>query len=146
MRRSIDAVDRSLTAIDAREAELHAWTYVDRDGAQAAARRATTGELVGLTAGIKDIFDTADLPTEYGSSIYKGYRPRADAGSVSLLRSAGAIVIGKTVTAELAWSTPGATRNPLRESHTPGGSSSGSAAAVAAGMVDFALGAWVSNR
>lgn len=138
--RAQQAVERSLDAIDLREAAIHAWTCVDGDAARATARRESAGDLLGLTAGIKDIFDTADLPTEYGSPIYAGHRPRADAAAVALLRSAGAVVMGKTVTAELAWSTPGPTRNPHRESHTPGGSSSGSAAAVAAGMVDFALG------
>ncbi len=89
---------------------------------------------------MKDIFDTADQPTEYGSPIYAGHRPRADAGVVAQLRAAGAVVLGKTVTTELAVYTPGPTTNPHRVTHTPGGSSSGSAAAVATGMVDVALG------
>jgi Asp-tRNA(Asn)/Glu-tRNA(Gln) amidotransferase A subunit family amidase len=90
--------------------------------------------------GVKDVFDTADQPTEYGSPIHRGFRPRADAAAVALLRGAGATVLGKTVTAELACFTPGPTANPHRVTHTPGGSSSGSAAAVATGMVDVALG------
>ena len=98
------------------------------------------GPLVGLTLGVKDIFDTADQPTEYGSPIYRGHRPRADAATVALLRAAGATVVGKTVTAEFAFFHPGPTTNPHRTTHTPGGSSSGSAAAVAAGMCDVALG------
>ena len=103
-------------------------------------KRAPVGPLMGLTLGVKDIFDTADQPSSYGSPIYAGHRPTADAAVVALLRSAGAVVIGKTVTAELGWVTPGPTTNPHRITHTPGGSSSGSAAAIAAGMVDLALG------
>jgi Asp-tRNA(Asn)/Glu-tRNA(Gln) amidotransferase A subunit family amidase len=98
------------------------------------------GPLNGLTVGVKDVFDTSDQPTEYGSPIYAGHRPRSDAAAVALLRKAGAVVLGKTVTTELAWFTPGPTVNPHRHTHTPGGSSSGSAAAVATGMVDIALG------
>jgi Asp-tRNA(Asn)/Glu-tRNA(Gln) amidotransferase A subunit family amidase len=90
--------------------------------------------------GIKDIFDTADLPTQYGSPIYAGHRPKGDAALVALIRRAGGLVLGKTVTTELASLEPAATRNPRNPSHTPGGSSSGSAAAVAAGMVPLALG------
>ena len=98
------------------------------------------GPLCGLTLGVKDVFDTVDQPTAYGSPIYAGHRPRSDAAAVALLRSAGAVVLGKTVTAELACVTPGPTRNPHRITHTPGGSSSGSAAAIAAAMVDLAIG------
>jgi Asp-tRNA(Asn)/Glu-tRNA(Gln) amidotransferase A subunit family amidase len=89
---------------------------------------------------VKDIFDTAELPTQYGSPIYAGYRPKADAAAVALLRRAGGLVLGKTVTTELASLQPAKTRNPRNPAHTPGGSSSGSAAAVAAGMVPIALG------
>jgi Asp-tRNA(Asn)/Glu-tRNA(Gln) amidotransferase A subunit family amidase len=96
--------------------------------------------LAGVTVGVKDVIDTVGQTTSYGSSIYAGHRPVADAGAVAMLRSAGAVVLGKTVTAELAWFTPGPTTNPWRPAHTPGGSSSGSAAVVAAGMVDVALG------
>jgi amidase len=98
------------------------------------------GALHGLPVAIKDVIDTADIPTEYGSAIYIGHQPHADASCVAALKSAGAFVFGKTVTAELANFTPGATRNPHQPEHTPGGSSSGSAAAVAAKMVPFALG------
>ena len=93
-----------------------------------------------LPVAFKDIFDTADLPTQYGSPIYAGYRPRADATAVALTRRAGGIVIGKTVTTEFASLVPSVTRNPHNLAHTPGGSSSGSAAAVAAGMVPIAFG------
>ena len=92
------------------------------------------------TVGVKDVIDTVDFPTEYGSPIYAGHRPTADAAVVAKVRAAGGVVAGKTVTAELAMFTPGPTRNPHRITHTPGGSSSGSAAAVAAGHVDVALG------
>jgi Asp-tRNA(Asn)/Glu-tRNA(Gln) amidotransferase A subunit family amidase len=100
----------------------------------------TQGRLAGIGLGVKDIIDTADLPTECGSSILAGYRPRADASVVAMARAAGATVLGKTVTTEFAYFTPGPTRNPWNLSHTPGGSSSGSAAAVAAGMIPFAIG------
>jgi Asp-tRNA(Asn)/Glu-tRNA(Gln) amidotransferase A subunit family amidase len=93
-----------------------------------------------VPVGIKDIFDTADMPTECGSDLYLDRRPAEDAAAVSLLRDAGAIILGKTVTAELALSAPGATANPLNLQHTPGGSSSGSAAAVADRMVPLAVG------
>jgi len=96
--------------------------------------------LRGLPFGVKDIFDTAALPTQYGSPIYAGHRPKADAAAVALLRRAGGLVLGKTVTTELASLQPAKTRNPRNPAHTPGGSSSGSAAAVAGGMVPIALG------
>jgi amidase len=93
-----------------------------------------------MTLGVKDIFDTADLPTEYGSPIYAGHRPAWDAACVALARAAGAVVLGKTVTTEFATMVPARTVHPLDPRRTPGGSSSGSAAAVAAGMVRFAFG------
>ncbi len=96
--------------------------------------------LLGVPVAVKDIFNTAELPTEYGSPIYRGYRPRADAALVSLLRAAGAVIVGKTKTSEFAWKHPSDTRNPLDLERTPGGSSSGSAAAVAARMVPLATG------
>ncbi|MGH9305364.1 MAG: amidase [Acidimicrobiales bacterium] len=135
-----DAIEVALGVVAEREHEVHGWAYLDADRAREEAQCAPRGPLSGLTLGVKDIFDTADQPSEYGSPIYFGHRPRADAAVVSLLRAAGAVVLGKTVTAELAWVTPGRTTNPHRITHTPGGSSSGSAAAVAAGMVDIALG------
>jgi len=96
--------------------------------------------LRGLPVGIKDIFDTHDFPTEYGSPIYAGHRPKADATMVALVRRAGGIVLGKTVTTEFAGLQPARTRNPRNPAHTPGGSSSGSAAAVACGMLPIAFG------
>jgi Asp-tRNA(Asn)/Glu-tRNA(Gln) amidotransferase A subunit family amidase len=96
--------------------------------------------LHGLPIGVKDLFDTADMPTSYGSSIYARHRPSADAAAVALSREAGALILGKTVTTEFATFSPGKTRNPHRLDHTPGGSSSGSAAAVADHMVPLALG------
>jgi len=90
--------------------------------------------------GIKDIIDTADMPTEYGCSLYRGHRPAVDAACVGALRRSGALILGKTVTTELAYFTPGKTRNPFHLGHTPGGSSSGSAAVVADSMVPIALG------
>jgi Asp-tRNA(Asn)/Glu-tRNA(Gln) amidotransferase A subunit family amidase len=96
--------------------------------------------LHGLPVGIKDIFDTADYPTSYGSPIYAGHQPKADAAMVMLVKRAGGLVLGKTVTTEFASLQPAGTRNPHNPAHTPGGSSSGSAAAVAAGMLPLALG------
>jgi Asp-tRNA(Asn)/Glu-tRNA(Gln) amidotransferase A subunit family amidase len=141
---AVDSVERALAVIAEREQVVQAWSYVAPELAIEAARHvdACGGglALAGLVLGVKDIFDTAGMPTEYGSVIYRGYRPRADAAAVAMLSAAGAVCLGKTVSAELALYTPGATTNPHRSTHTPGGSSSGSAAAVAAGMADVALG------
>ena len=93
-----------------------------------------------MPVGVKDIFDTSDMPTEYGSAIYAGRTPSRDASVVTMLRAAGAVIIGKTVTTEFAYFSPGKTRNPHNPEHTPGGSSSGSAAAVGANMVPLAIG------
>ena len=138
----MNAVTRALRTIDAWEPAVHAFAYLDptRARREAASADATGGPLVGVTLGVKDIFATADQPTGYGSSIYEGYQPLADAAVVAQLRAAGAVAIGKTVTTEFAVVHPGPTTNPHRVTHTPGGSSSGSAAAVACGMVDVALG------
>ncbi|OFZ88137.1 MAG: hypothetical protein A2W21_13700 [Betaproteobacteria bacterium RBG_16_66_20] len=133
-----------LERIAARDGELAAWAHVAADASLAQARaldrQPARGPLHGVPVGIKDIFDTADMPTEYNSAIYRGHRPRADAAAVTLLRQAGCVVLGKTVTAEFANLHPPATRNPRNPAHTPGGSSSGSAAAVADRMVPLALG------
>jgi len=134
-----------LDRISAREAQVQAWQFIDPERALAQARssEASSPPLYGLPIGIKDIIDTADMPTEYGSSIYQGHRPQADAACVSALKRAGAVILGKTVTTQLAYFTPGKpgkTRNPHNPQHTPGGSSSGSAAAVADFMVPAALG------
>lgn len=133
-----------LDRIGRREHLVHAWTFIDPDWVIAEARKLDDsgfkGMLSGVPFGIKDIIETADLPTEYGSPIYKGYRPRKDAPCVALGRKAGGILMGKTVTTEFANFHPGITRNPLDETRTPGGSSSGSAAAVADYMVPLAIG------
>jgi Asp-tRNA(Asn)/Glu-tRNA(Gln) amidotransferase A subunit family amidase len=132
-----------LERIAAREADVGAWAHLDPDRALDAARAADRGEggaLRGVPVGIKDIIDTVDMPTALGSPIYAGRRPQWDAACVAALRAAGAIVLGKTVTTEFAYFQPGGTRNPHDLRHTPGGSSSGSAAAVADGMVPVALG------
>lgn len=130
-------VDDCRAQIDRVEPGIRAWTQVDRDCVPDTTRK---GPLFGVPVGIKDVIDTADLPTSYGSPIYAGHRPTADATCVARLRSVGAVVLGKTVTTEFASSFPGPTRNPHDPARTPGGSSSGSAAAVAAGMVPVALG------
>src|SRR5207248_4633612 len=123
---------------------VKAWAWLDPEHALAQARAADRagrpGLLAGLPIGIKDIIDTVDMPTEHGSPIYCGNRPFADATCVALLRMAGAVILGKTVTTEFANRFPGATVNPHNPAHTPGGSSSGSAAGVADFQVPVALG------
>jgi Asp-tRNA(Asn)/Glu-tRNA(Gln) amidotransferase A subunit family amidase len=133
-----------LKQVDAQEATVGAWQYLDREQALAAARQrdreGSGGPLHGIAIAIKDLIDTVDMPTGYGSPIYEGHRPAADASCVALARAAGAVVLGKTVTTEFAAFFPGKTANPHNPRHTPGGSSSGSAAAVAAGMAPLAFG------
>src|SRR5438309_6132435 len=133
-----------LERITAREPVVGAWHHLDPDAALAAARRCDAspprGPLHGVPIAVKDLIDTSDMPTGYGSTIYEGHRPAADAACVALARAAGAIVLGKAVTTEFACFTAGKTANPHNPAHTPGGSSSGSAAAVAAGMVRLAFG------
>src|SRR6266478_5460684 len=137
-------VTACLDRIAARESVVGAWHHLDREAALAAARHcdasAPGGPLHGIPIAVKDLIDTRDMPTGYGSPIYEGHRPAADAACVALARAAGAIVLGKTVTTEFACFTAGKTANPHNPAHTPGGSSSGSAAAVAAGMVPLAFG------
>jgi Asp-tRNA(Asn)/Glu-tRNA(Gln) amidotransferase A subunit family amidase len=131
-------------AIEVRDPLLRAFACFDRGVLMESARRLDRGDhdgpLAGVAVAVKDVIDTAQYPTEYGSPIYRGHRPALDAACVALLRQAGALVLGKTVTAELAYFAPGPTRNPHAAGHTPGGSSSGSAAAVAAGLAPIALG------
>lgn len=133
-----------LERIAAREAAVGAWQYLDPEQALAQARAAdrssARGPLHGVPIGVKDIMDTDDMPTTLGSPIYAKRRPQWDAACVAAARAAGAIVLGKTVSTEFAYFEPGKTRNPHHLLHTPGGSSSGSAAAVADGMVPIALG------
>jgi Asp-tRNA(Asn)/Glu-tRNA(Gln) amidotransferase A subunit family amidase len=135
-------VDLCAEAIAAREPEIGAFVALDIEAARRAADdpRLMSSPLRGLPIGVKDIYDTADLPTAYGSPIYKNYRPRADASAVALTRRAGGVVLGKTATTEFASLVPAGTRNPRNLAHTPGGSSSGSAAAVAAAMLPIAFG------
>jgi Asp-tRNA(Asn)/Glu-tRNA(Gln) amidotransferase A subunit family amidase len=137
-------VSACLERIADRDGELRAWACVERDYALAQARaldRAPRrGPLHGMAFGIKDVIDTAELPTEYNSPIYRGHRPKADAACVMALKAAGAVILGKTATTEFANNHPAPTRNPHNLAHTPGGSSSGSAAAVADFMVPAALG------
>jgi Asp-tRNA(Asn)/Glu-tRNA(Gln) amidotransferase A subunit family amidase len=140
-----EAVVRDCIArIAARDDVVKAWVNFDPEIALAQARaldRASTrGPLHGIPIGLKDTIDTFDMPTEMGSPIYRGNRPRADAACVALLRRAGAVILGKTATCEFAGSAPPQTTNPHNAAHTPGGSSSGSAAAVADHMVGGALG------
>jgi len=133
-----------LERIDERESVVGAWAFLDSElalrNAREIDRKPPRGPLHGLPIGVKDVIETAAMPTEMGSPIYKGWRPRADAACVAQLKAAGALVLGKTVTAEFAGSFPGKTANPLDPSRTPGGSSSGSAAAIADYMVAGALG------
>lgn len=139
-----DVVRACLERIAERDGEVHAWTHVDPERALVEARRRdatpVSGPLHGLPVGVKDLIDTADAPTGYGSPIYSGHRPARDAACVTRLRDAGAVVLGKTVTTEFALFQPGPTANPHDPGRTPGGSSSGSAAAVADHMVPVALG------
>jgi Asp-tRNA(Asn)/Glu-tRNA(Gln) amidotransferase A subunit family amidase len=143
-----ELVRACLARIEQREADVQAWAFLDPEHALAQARAADarrlegrpTGPLHGVPVGVKDIFDTADMPTENGSVLHAGRTPSRDAAVVTRLRAAGAVILGKTVTTEFATYTPGKTRNPHHPGHTPGGSSSGSAAVVAAGMVPLAVG------
>ncbi len=139
-----EVVQALLNRIAEHDPLIQAWETVDPEWALAQARRVDSlserGPLHGVPIGVKDVIDTAALPTQMGSPLYAGHQPRTDAACVAQTRAAGAVVIGKTVTAEFAGTQPTRTRNPRNTAHTPGGSSSGSAAAVAAGMVPMAYG------
>lgn len=145
--KAVTVVEAFLARIAAREPEIKAWAHLDAEGAIKQAHAADqmkimgrpTGALHGVPVGIKDIIDTADMPTQYGSLLFKDFQPEQDAVVVQRLRRAGAIIVGKTVTTQLASLVPAETRNPVNTAHTPGGSSSGSAAAVADGMIPAAL-------
>jgi amidase len=143
-RKSVALVEACLARIEARDKDVQAWEHVDRNHALAQARardhEALRSALHGVPVAVKDVIDTRDLPTEYGSPIYAGHRPKADAACVALLRQAGAVILGKTVTVELAAFHWARTRNPHNLGHTPGGSSSGSGAAVGDFMAPLALG------
>jgi Asp-tRNA(Asn)/Glu-tRNA(Gln) amidotransferase A subunit family amidase len=144
-------LERCIEVIDAYEAQIGAFVATNLEGARAAADKAgerwksgrTLSLVDGMPVGIKDIMETADMPTEQGSPLFTGWRGGRDSAAVAALREAGAVVVGKTVTTEFAATVPRGTRNPWDLERTPGGSSSGSAAAVAAGMVSGALGSQV---
>jgi Asp-tRNA(Asn)/Glu-tRNA(Gln) amidotransferase A subunit family amidase len=146
-----DFLERCLARMDEWEANLRAFVSTNIPAARAAADRSTErwragkplSPIDGMPVGIKDIIETADMPTEQGSPLFKGWQSVRDSAAVAALREAGAVIIGKTVTTEFAAVAPGPTRNPWDFSRTPGGSSSGSAAAVAAGIVSAALGTQV---
>ena len=129
-----------LARIAQREPTVRAFAWFDAEAALWGAQSPLPGPLHGLPIGVKDVLDTADMPSEYGSPIWQGGRPRADAAAVAWARAAGAVVVGKTVTTEFATRKPGPTTNPANPGHTPGGSSSGSAAGVAAGCFPLAYG------
>ncbi|HWA38794.1 MAG TPA: amidase [Burkholderiales bacterium] len=145
---SEELVEGCLDRIRQVEPVVQAWAFLDEELALKQARLADElkrsaqpiGPLHGIPVGIKDIVDTTDMPTENGTVLHKGRWPRQDAALVSMLKAAGAVILGKTVTTECAYFHPGKTRNPWNPEHTPGGSSSGSAAAVAASMVPLAVG------
>lgn len=145
---AVQMMEACLARVREVDDNVQAWAFLDPDHALAQARAADEwrlggnpiGPLHGVPVGLKDIIDTSDMPTENGSVLHAGRTPSRDATVVAMLRGAGAIVMGKTVTTEFATRTAGKTRNPHNPAHTPGGSSSGSAAAVGAGMVPLALG------
>jgi amidase len=138
------ALRECLQRIAGREADVQAWQHLDAEAALATARALdrgpSRGVLHGVPIGVKDVIDTVDMPTTYGSPLYVGNRVAQDAACVAISRAKGAVIVGKTVTTEFAFVSPGKTRNPHNPAHTPGGSSSGSAAAVGAGMVPLAFG------
>jgi Asp-tRNA(Asn)/Glu-tRNA(Gln) amidotransferase A subunit family amidase len=141
-----ELVSACLVRIGEREAEIGAWHFLDHSMIHTQLKRLekidrpSRGALHGIPVGVKDIYDTFDMPTGYGSDIYEGHRPAWDAAAVARLRAAGAVVLGKTVSTEFAYWKAGKTRNPHDTERTPGGSSSGSAAAVADLMVPLAIG------
>jgi Asp-tRNA(Asn)/Glu-tRNA(Gln) amidotransferase A subunit family amidase len=146
--KSVELVEDCLRRVAEADDAVEAWAFLDPDLAMMQAEAADlhrqkgnpTGPLHGVPVGIKDIFDTADMPTEFGSRFWAGRTPRRDSAAVSKLRAAGAVIMGKTVTTEYAYFQPGKTRNPHDPARTPGGSSSGSAASVATFMVPGAIG------
>ena len=145
---AVELVTACLDRIAEVDPGVQAWTFLDRDHAlmqarvldESRAHGGALGPLHGVPIGVKDVFDTGDMPTEFGSPLWVGRTPRSDAAAVARLRAAGAVIMGKTVTTEYAYFHPGKTRNPHDRERTPGGSSSGSAAAVAAQMVPGAIG------
>jgi Asp-tRNA(Asn)/Glu-tRNA(Gln) amidotransferase A subunit family amidase len=142
-------VSECLERVRQREDGVRAWAHIDAEAALAQARRrdreTPRSRLHGIPVGVKDVIDTCDMPTEYGSPIYKGHRPVCDAACVAQVRELGGVILGKTVSTEFATRHPNKTRNPRNLEYTPGGSSSGSAAAVADGMVPVAFGTQTSS-
>src|SRR5258706_9627487 len=141
---AVQLAEDCLARVERREQDVQAWAHLDPQQLLAQGvssdRPTRRSPVQGIPVAVKDIIDTSDMPTEYGSPIYAGHRPQSDAACVAMLRNAGALVMGKAVTAEFASQHPGKTRNPHNLAHTPGGSSSGSAAAVADFMAPLALG------
>jgi Asp-tRNA(Asn)/Glu-tRNA(Gln) amidotransferase A subunit family amidase len=129
-----------LDHIKQRDPSVLAFAHFDPDQVRRAAALARPGPLRGIPIGVKDVLDTADMPSQYGSPIWGGWRPKADAACVAWARAAGGVCYGKTVTTEFATRKPGPTKNPANPNHTPGGSSSGSAAGVGAGLFPLAYG------
>ena len=146
---SVDLVTACLERIRTREGKVRAWAWLDPEQALAQAgacdQRPATTPLHGIPVGVKDIINTVDMPTCYGSRVYEGHYPAEEAECIRLLKQAGAVIMGKTVTTEFAFYAPGKTANPHAFEHTPGGSSSGSAAAVADFHVPLALGTQTSG-
>ncbi len=146
-----DFLERCIATLDAWEPKIGAFVALNLAAARTAADRSTNrwragkslSPIDGMPIGIKDIIETIDMPTENGSPLFAGFRSERDAASVAALREAGAIIVGKTVTTEFAWMHPRATRNPWDLTRTPGGSSSGSAAAVAVGAISVGIGTQV---
>lgn len=146
-------LERCLETIAAREPVVRAWVVLNEAGAREAADASTArwraghalSAIDGMPIGIKDLIATRDMPTQMGCAAYRGHFPKNDAAMIQALRAAGAVILGKTVTTELGMSEPGPTTNPFHPGHTPGGSSSGSAAAVGAGMVPAAIGTQVGG-
>ena len=145
---SVQLVEQYLEELEKSESVIRAWQHLDKAYVLSEAKHLDDlqrsgqplGALHGIPVGIKDIFNTDNMPTEFGSPIYRGHTPAANATTINQLKQAGAIIMGKTVTTEFAYMHPSVTTNPHNREHTPGGSSSGSAAAVAAGHIPLALG------
>lgn len=147
---SVRAVTEAhLERIAETDGPIKAWQHLNVEQARANAdtldKSGVTGPLAGVPIGVKDVIDTVDMPTGYGTTIYQGFQPPWDAPAVQIAKNSGGLVLGKTVSTELAMASPNKTRNPHNPAHTPGGSSSGSCAAVAAGMVPLAFGTQTSG-
>ncbi len=133
-------MEACLDRIATRDPDIQAMAFLDKALAWQGAKHARPGALHGLPVGVKDVLDTADMPSQYNSPIWRDHQPRSDAAAVAWTKAAGGVILGKTVTTEFATRHPGPTANPHNVAHTPGGSSSGSAAGVAAGYFPLAFG------